>query len=432
MTKSTKSPTPARRAKSTQSTKYGQSPWVDAFPQSRRPSYPRHRGPLKTDVVIVGGGLTGCTTAYLCAVAGVKVALVEAGQVGQGSSGSSLGWIADDPGVGFLNIEKAVGRRAARHVWKSWHRAALDFGSLLRRLKLKCDLEPHGSLFLASTPEEMAALKREHKARRDGGLNAAILPARVIAGEVAMTPAGAIKSRDGFTLDPYRATLGLAAEAVKRGAMVFERSAARRITFSRKWVDVHTAGGVIRADHVIVATGIPTPLFKALVRHFWLRSAFLALTAPVPAKVRHQLGARSVVVRDSSVPAHVIRWLDDERLLVSGADGETPPERVREKLLEKLVVQRTGQLMYELSTMYPDISGILPSHGWEAAYARTADGLPYIGPHRNYPRHLFAFGDSSPSVTSAYLAARMLLRQILDESDLADEALGFNRYGHVR
>ena len=90
-------------------------------------------------------------------------------------------------------------------------------------------------------------------------------------------------------------------------------------------------------------------------------------------------------------------------------------------------MQRTGQLMYELSTIYPDISGILPEYGWEAVYGRTADGLPFIGPHRNFPHHLFAFGDSSHSVTGAYLASRILLRHFLDEPEPADEVFGFLR-----
>jgi glycine/D-amino acid oxidase-like deaminating enzyme len=168
---------------------------------------------------------------------------------------------------------------------------------------------------------------------------------------------------------------------------------------------------------------MPTPLFKALERHFWFRSSFLALTARVPAKIRNQLGRKTAVVRDSAAPPHVIRWVDDERLLVTGGDRESAPPRLR----AKTTVQRTGQLMYELSTVYPDISGILPEFGWDAPYARTADGLPYIGPHRNYPRHLFALGDASHSVTGAYLASRILLRHYLDELEPSDEVFGFER-----
>jgi glycine/D-amino acid oxidase-like deaminating enzyme len=90
-------------------------------------------------------------------------------------------------------------------------------------------------------------------------------------------------------------------------------------------------------------------------------------------------------------------------------------------------VQRTGQLMYELSTLYPDISGIQPAYGWAADYARSGDGLPCIGAHRNFPHHLFAFGDSSHTITGAYLASRIMLRQHFEEMDPADEVFGFHR-----
>jgi len=149
------------------------------------------------------------------------------------------------------------------------------------------------------------------------------------------------------------------------------------------------------------------------------------MTERVPAKIRQHLGLRQAVVRDLADPPHLVRWVDDERLLVAGADTLSPPVRQR----DRIAVQRTGQLMYELSTLYPDISGILPEYGWDAPYARTSDGLPYIGPHRNFPHHIFAFGDSSHSVTGAYLASRMLLRHHLDELEPADRHFGFTRHG---
>jgi glycine/D-amino acid oxidase-like deaminating enzyme len=405
-------------------TRYGRSPWLDSFPRSRVPSFPTQRGALETDVVIVGGGLTGCATAYAFAAAGIKVVLVEAQQIGRGSSGGSAGWISDDPGVSFQEVENALGLRAARQGWQSWRRAALDFIALVRRLDLKCDFEQRGALLVAATPEQLVRLKKEQKVRREAGLEAPLAGAKAVADEAAITAQAAIRARDGATVHPYRATLGLAAAAIDRDARFFERSPAKKITFGRRWVDVKTSGGAIRADRVVVATGVPTQaLFKTLARHFWYRNSYLVVTERVPAKVRQRLGRRGAIVRDSASPPHIIRWVDDEKLLVSGADGESVPPRQR----EKVIVQRTGQLMYELSTIYPDISGIQPEYGWEAGYGRTADGLPYIGPHRNYPRHLFAFGDASHSVTGAYLASRVLLRHFLDQSESADEVFGFLR-----
>ena len=225
-------------------------------------------------------------------------------------------------------------------------------------------------------------------------------------------------------LDPYRASIGLAAAAAARGAKIFERSAVRKITFGRRNADVTTTGGSIRTARVIVATGMPGMLFKSLRRHFWFRTNYVTMTARVPAKIRQQLGDRGAVLRDLSEPSHVVRWADDDRMIVAGADAQTPDRQT-----DRTTVQRTGQLMYELSTLYPDISGIQPEYGWEIPYARTSDGLPYIGPHRNFPHHLFAFGDSSQTVTGAYLASRMLLRHHLDELEPADRHFSFTRHG---
>ena len=135
--------------------KYGPSPWLDQFPKSRVPSYPRHRGVTATDVVdvvIVGGGLTGCATAYAFASAGAKVILLEADQIGRGTTALSSGWISEDPGVPFGDLEKAIGLRLARHAWQAWRRAALDFAALLRRLDIKCNLEERGSVTVAIDP----------------------------------------------------------------------------------------------------------------------------------------------------------------------------------------------------------------------------------------------------------------------------------------
>jgi glycine/D-amino acid oxidase-like deaminating enzyme len=404
-------------------TKYGRSPWIDQFPKSRVPAYPLYTGAQSTDAVVIGGGLTGSTAAYALAAAGLKVSLLEAGQIGRGSTAAAAGWIAEEPGVPFPELAQIAGLRGARRAFRSWRRAALDLAALLRRLDIKCALEPHPTVNIAATAEQAARLKKEQKARLDAGLDVSIVNARAVRAEVALDALAALRAKDGATLDPYRACVGLARAAEARGARLFERSPVTRVRFNRKVADVFTPRGSIRTPRVIVATGVPTPLYKSLARHFWFRSVFLALTEPVPAKIRHQLGRREAVVRDSAAPPHLVRWVGDDRVLVSGADTDALPLRQR----DKAIVQRTGQLMYELSVLYPDISGTQPEYGWAADYARTANGLPTVGPHRNFPHHLFAFGDASHSMTGAYLASRIVLRYVSGELDPVDEVFAFRR-----
>jgi len=399
----------------------GRTPWVDRFPKSRVPSYPKHRGSLDVDVAVIGGGLTGCAIAYSFAAAGIKAVLFEAERIASGSSARSFGWISDEPVTQFRQADDELGRRAARHGWQAWHRAALDFQTLLRRLDIKCNLTPSPSLVVAASPEQMDLLAREQRARRTAAVDAASVPNKAAAAAAGFPVVAALRSRDGATFDPYRATLGLAAAAVARGARIFERSPVLKTSFTRTQASFAVNGGVVTTRRIVVSTGSAMPLFRALARHFEERTSYFAMTEPVPAKVRASLGSRDHVLRVGVDRSHRIRCTDDERLLVSGAESKPLAPRLREKAL----VQRTAQLMYELSTFYPDISGIQAEYGWDALSVRASHGLPVIGPHRNFPHHLFAFADTTQSLTSAYLASRVLLRHHLDELQPADAAFGF-------
>jgi glycine/D-amino acid oxidase-like deaminating enzyme len=402
-------------------TRYGTSPWTDLFPKSRRPDRPRLRGEHRSDVVIVGGGLTGCATAYACALAGLKPILLEADRIGQGSVGRSAGVLLSDPVPSFTDIAKTHGLRAARQVFESWRRASLDAASLLRRLRIRCDLETCDDVIVAVRDGEKA-LRKELEARASAGVDARPLSSQAARAATSLETSAAMKLGAGFTLDPYRACLGLAAAAKSRGGILFESSRVKKVQVGMKQADVLLDTGVVHAQTVIVATGSATSEYKPLRRHFKSRDAFLVLTEPMPASMRRQLAGADVIVRDTDSPPHCIRRTKDDRLLVAGADRDETPSRQRDAVL----MQRTGQLMYELLVMNPAIAGLRPEYGWESTYGETADGLMYIGPHRNYPRHLFALGGGL-SVTGAFLAARILSRAVQGGSEKADAVFGWTR-----
>jgi len=139
--------------------------------------------------------------------------------------------------------------------------------------------------------------------------------------------------------------------------------------------------------------------------------------------VRREFGRSRGIVIDHDDPPHVFRRTSDERVLMLGADGPCVPARARERAM----VQRTGQLMYELSKLYPAIAGTKPEYGWFVPVSVASDGFVCFGSHRNYPHHLFALGSGHNGVASAYLAARVLLRQYLGAPDKGDELFGFAR-----
>jgi glycine/D-amino acid oxidase-like deaminating enzyme len=374
------------------------------------------------DVVIIGAGLTGCATAYACAVAGLKVVVIERERVGQGSAGRSAGLLLPDPGPTFREVAGTHGLRAARRVFEAWRRGSLDAAAMIRRLGIKCGIEAHDAVVVAARDDERH-LRREYEARVEAGLEVSWLNQTQVRTATALEATAGMRLRDAFTFDPYRACVGTAAAAVRRGAKIFERSHVSTVRFSRKDVEVLAAGGLVRAANVIVTTGLATREFAPLRRHFKPREAYLVLTEALPAAIRKQLGKREAIIRDLRTPTHRLRWTKDDQILIGGADQEATSSRNRQAVL----IQRTGQLMYELLTMYPAISGLRPAYGWELSYGETADGLMYIGPHRNYPHHFFALGGRSDSVSGAFLAARILVRALQGAPDKADEVFSWVR-----
>ena len=397
--------------------------WLDRFPKSRRPSYPRLQGNLETTIAIVGGGLTGCACAWAFAAAGVKVVLLEADAVAGGATARGLGLVREDFDASFQETSALHGLRSARTLWQSMRRAALDFPAAIRRLQIKCDLAPVDLVsFARRDPTAVRLLQREYQSRRAAGMDHSWVTPAALAREAGIDGGGAIRTR-GAALDPYRASVALAASAVARGAALYGKSPVRRIRAGRKQVEITTAAGTVRADTVVIATGAPLADLRALRRHLKPRHGYAVVTESLPAVVRREVGRRAAALRDSETPPHLLRWLREDRVMFSGADQPEVPPRASDKAL----VQRTGQLMYELSMLYPAVSGLQPEWAWDFTHYETVDRLPFVGLHRNFPRHLFAIGAGRHGAGFAWLAARILLRQHQGEPARGDELFGFTR-----
>jgi glycine/D-amino acid oxidase-like deaminating enzyme len=397
--------------------------WLDRFPKSRRPSYPRMRGSADATVAIVGGGLTGCACAWTFAAAGVKVVLLEAEAIGGGATTRGPGLAREDFDASFQQTAALHGLRSARTLWQAMRRASLDFPAAIRRLQIKCDLAPSDLLIFARRDaESVRRLQREYHSRRAAGLEHSWVTAAQFARETGVEGGAAIRTR-GSSLDPYRACVAFAAAAVDRGAALHEKSPVRRVRAGRKQVEVTTDAGTVRAEAVVIATGAPLADLRALRRHLKPQHGYVVVTESLPAGVRRDVGRRAAALRDWEGPPHLLRWMREDRVMFSGADQPEVAPRARDRAL----VQRTGQLMYELSTVYPAISGVQPEWAWDFTHYETVDRLPFVGLHRNFPRHLFAIGAGRHGAGVAWLAARILLRRHQEEPARGDELFGFTR-----
>ena len=407
--------------------KLRQSPyWLDRFPSRLRRSFPRLRTSLQTRVVIVGGGLTGALCAWTLSSARIPVVLLERDQIGGGATAGTAGLLREDFDGLFTDTVRLHGLRSARALWQAMRRASLEFPAALRRLGARVDLAPRPLLDIAPLDRGTAAvLRRDYEARRAAGLDHRWITPLNLRREMRVEGMGAIKTA-ASVLDPYRACLAALNAAIAKGADVYERSEVLRIRARSRSVEVTTAGGTVSAEFVIVAGAAGIRDLRQLQRHLRPRHGYGVVTAPLTGAVRRELGARSTSLRLGGEHPKVVRWLSDDRALVEGADQDPVAARAR----EQAVRQRSGQLMYELSLVFPAISGTPAEWGWWLPFDDTVDGLPYVGPHRNFPRHLFALGMGRHGGAASWLAARVLFRHLAGDPAKGDDLFSFSRILH--
>jgi glycine/D-amino acid oxidase-like deaminating enzyme len=222
--------------------------------------------------------------------------------------------------------------------------------------------------------------------------------------------------RDALVHDPVRTALGLAVAAESNGARIFERSPVRRTTFTRTDATVVLKTGVVRTRHVYVASGGPGALFGQLRRHVREHHGYVVVTEPLDGPMRRAVGRRAIPVAEPGLHPHWLRWLADNRIMFAGAAST----KVSPRLADRTLIQRTGQLMYELSVRYPAISGLPARWSWQLPLVSTADHVPWIGPHRNFPFHFFAMAFGWNGDAFAWLAAKAALRSFKGEERRED------------
>jgi len=366
--------------------------------------------------------MAGAMAAQACAAAGMKVILLEAARVGQGGSGRATGLLSSEASGSYRDLEARAGKRAARALFSLTEKAPGELAAIVKRLGIKAGLELRDAMRVLPDGGSDKVLQKELASRKEAGLAAAWLSPAMVQRQAGLASAGGMKVPAWGFVDPYQLTLGFLSAAAKKGVKIYERSRITRITFTRKNATAFLDGGAITTENLIICIGEPTSLFKPLKRHLKHEERYAVLTEPLPAAVRAELGQQAALVTDTESPAHQLFFTADHRALFTGADQKRPADRLRDQTL----VQRTGQLMYELSRLYPAISGARPTHGWDVPLAHPVDDVLYAGAHRNFPHQLFAFG-TSHDPARAFLASRIILRALQGTPETEDVHFSFAR-----
>ena len=150
---------------------------------------------------------------------------------------------------------------------------------------------------------------------------------------------------------------------------------------------------------------------------------YVIATERLTAATARALHLGDVMLWDTELPYNYARWTRDRRLMLGGADRP----RMTGGHRRRAVAESEAALRQYFERLYPSLEKVDSAFVWEGLFATTSDGLPYIGAHRRYPRHLFALGYGGNGMTFGFLAAKLLLEQYQDRDSSDHELFAFGR-----
>lgn len=346
------------------------------------------------DVAIIGGGITGLTSAALLAAEGRSVAVLEARTIGSGVTSGSTGHLTQMLDMRYFDIERRLGAERAQMVSRSSGEAIEQIAEIVERFGINCDFERVPGYLYTEREEHVDNVERELDVARRLGLAAE-------RHEVPLpfpTRAGLRVDGQG-QIDPLAYVSGLALKVAEQGCQVFEQARVVAIDEGEPCRVHLESGAAVTSSRVILATHVPLNRLLLTPRVAQYRS--YVLSGPAPSTVRG-------LFWDTEDPYHYVRRHrvgDDYHWLVGGADHKTGKEPSEQ---DPFLALREYGARLGLSRI---------SEYWSAQVVEPADGLPMIGRNALSQRVYVATGFSGNGLTFGTLAAMILRDACLDRDN---------------
>jgi gamma-glutamylputrescine oxidase len=373
-----------------------------------------HREPLRgehrADVVVVGGGVAGCSAALHLTKRGYHVALLEARTVGYGASGRSGGQTIFGLAASQGALAGSVGRADARRLFELSVEALDLTRSLIAEHAIDCDYRAN-HVHVAVKPRHVTELQDWARELHDEYdyptarlLNRDQLQAHVRSERYL---GGLIDSRSGH-LHPLKFTQGLARAAESAGAMIFENSQVLRYEDGPEVV-VHTGQGTVRCAHLVLCgNAYLGPVAPALARRILGVGTYIIATEPLGEERVHALLPSNAAIADINWILDYFRASADHRLLFGGrvSYSAVQPPHLGESMRKRMV------------RIFPTLADVKVSHAWGGYLDITMSRAPDFG--RLAPNVFYLQGFSGHGMTLTGLAGKLIAEAVAGTAERFD------------
>lgn len=381
--------------------------------------YPYLTENIETDVIIIGGGITGCICGYYLSKNNIKAVLIDKGRIAHLSTSVTTSLLQYELDDNLSDLKEAMSFEDSITAYKIGLKALDEIEDFIREYGNKCDYIKRDTLLYTSKQDEKNAIKIEFQQRKDNGFNVEYIDETTNPYSFDLK-AGIISKNGGAEIDPYKYSQELLQVSIKKGLKVYENTEAKKINYLENEVIVETIYGYkIKGKKLIAATGYNTSFFTD--RHFATKyTTFNIATKPI----KEIIGWKdNVLIRDNSDPYNYLRTTVDNRIIIGGEDIDFKDIEKKEIAKEKYLI-----LEQRLKAMFPNIKDIEIQYRYCGCFASTKDNLGFIGPDPKHKNLWYCLGYGANGILFAILGGIMLSKLYYGEIDEDMRLFKVNRF----
>jgi len=338
--------------------------WLDSPAEINFPPLTEN---LETEVLVIGGGITGVTTAWLLAREGRQVTLVERETIGARDSGHTTAHLTYMTDTRLSELVATFSRKRAQLAWQAGKESMKLIRDAIESLSIDCDFAIVPG-YLAAAEEadqslEGVALRDEAELARELGFDVEM------DGVNPVTKSTAIVFSDQMRFHPLKYLRALAQDAARHGARIFETTEVA--AFEDDPQRVTATGHHIRYQRVVIATHVPLQgtagtLGAALFQTKLALYSTYAIAARIPAAQ-----VKELIWSDTADPFRYLRMekLGDSGLAIFGGEDHKTGQETDTAACFTRLEQRLARWLPEA----------VVTHRWSGQVVETVDGLPFIG-----------------------------------------------------
>jgi glycine/D-amino acid oxidase-like deaminating enzyme len=382
-------------------------------------NYPKLDKSLKTDIVIIGGGISGALTAYYLTIAGLSCVVIDSRTIGLGSTCASTALLQYELDTPLYQLSNQIGFQSAARAYELCSQSIDTIQSICKKLNFTL-FEKQKSLLFAANKNHKKLIETEFSYRQKAGFDVELLSESSIQKQFGFAAPNGILSAQAGSIDAYMFVYALLKNSVEKGLSVYDRTDISKIDYHKNGIKLTTdKGHQITASKIVNASGYEITEFinKKIVT---LSSSYALasehIQTPMPA------WKDKTLLWNTANPYLYMRLTHDNRIILGGRDEPFYNPTKRDKLINK----KAALLAKDFSKIFPKIE-LIPEFIWTGTFGSTNDAMPYIGTYDKTPHTYYALGFGGNGITFSVIAAEIIRDMILGKNNQDAALFAFNR-----